>query len=55
MLSDMQRNVQKQMELATNEETIFWLKVYRNRIKTEIHRERKQEENVKRELLYKLS
>ena len=47
MLSDMQRNVQKQIELATNEETKFRLKIYQNRIMTEIHRERKQKENVK--------
>ena len=47
MLSDTQRNVQKQIESATNEETKFRLKIYRNRIMTEIHRERKQEENVK--------
>ena len=32
---------------TTNEETKFRLKIYRNRIMTEIHRERKQEENVK--------
>ena len=30
-----------------NEETKFRLKIYQNRIMTEIHRERKQEENVK--------
>ena len=32
---------------TTNEETKFRLKIYQNRIMTEIHRERKQEENVK--------
>ena len=47
MLSDMQRNVQKQIESATNEETKFRLKIYRNRIMMEIHREKKLEENVK--------
>ena len=47
MLSDMQRNVQKQYESATIEETKFRLKIYIYRIMTEIHRERKQEENVK--------
>ena len=43
----MQRNVQKQYESATIEETKFRLKIYIYRIMTEIHRERKQEENVK--------
>ena len=47
MLSDMQRNVQKQIKSATNEETKLRLKIYRNRTMTKIHRERKQEENVK--------
>ena len=47
MLSYMQRNVQKQIESGTNEETKFRLKICRNRIMTEIYRERKQEENVK--------
>ena len=47
MLSDMQRNVQRQIESATNEETKFRLNIYRNQIMTEIHREMKQEENVK--------
>ena len=44
MLSYMQRNVQKQIASGTNEETKFRLKIYRNRIMTEIYRERKQEE-----------
>ena len=43
----MQRNVQKQIKSATNEETKFRLKIYQNRIMTKIHRERKQEEHVK--------
>ena len=43
----MQRNVQKQIESVTDEETKFRIKIYRNRIMTEIHRERKQEENLK--------
>ena len=43
----MQRNVQTQIKSATNEETKLRLKIYRNRIMTKIHRERKQEENVK--------
>ena len=43
----MQRNVQKQIKSATNEETKLRLKIYRNRTMTKIHRERKQEENVK--------
>ena len=43
----MQRIVQKQIESVTDEETKFRIKIYRNRIMTEIHRERKQEENVK--------
>ena len=43
----MQRNVQKQIESVTDEETKFRIKIYRNRIMTEIHRERKKEENVK--------
>ena len=47
MLSDMQRNVQTQIKSATNKETKLRLKIYRNRIMTKIHRERKQEENVK--------
>ena len=47
MVSDMQQNVQKQIESATNEETKLRLKIYRNRIMTEIHRKRKQEQNVK--------
>ena len=47
MLSNMQRNVQKQIESVTDEETKFRIKIYRNRIMTEIHRERKQEENLK--------
>ena len=46
MLSDMQRNVEKQFESATNEETELRLKIYPYRIMTEIYRERKQE-NVK--------
>ena len=47
MLSDMQRNIQKQIESATNEETKLRPKIYQNRIMTEIHREREEEENVK--------
>ena len=47
MLSDMQRNVQRQIESGTNEETKFRLNIYQNQIMTEIHREMKQEENVK--------
>ena len=43
----MQRNVQKQIESASNEETKFRPKIYRNRIMMEVHRERQQEENVK--------
>ena len=43
----MQRNVQKQIKSAINEETKLQLKIYRNRIMTKIHWERKQEENVK--------
>ena len=43
----MQRKVQKQMESAINEEEKFRLKIYRNRIMTETHRGKKQEENVK--------
>ena len=39
--------VSKQIESAANEETQFRLKTYPNQIMTEIHRERKQEENVK--------
>ena len=37
----------KHLIKTTNEETKFRLKIYQNRIMTEIHRERKQEENVK--------
>ena len=47
MLSDMQRNIQKQIESATNEETKLRPKIYQNRIMTEIHRESEEEENVK--------
>ena len=43
ILSDMQRNFQKQIESATNEETKLRLKIYWNRIITEIYRERKQD------------
>ena len=43
----MQRNVQKQIKSAINEETKLQLKIYRNRIMTKIHWKRKQEENVK--------
>ena len=47
MLSDMQRNIPKQIESATNEETKLRPKIYQNRIMTEIHRESEEEENVK--------
>ena len=36
MLSDMQRNVEKQIESGSNEETKFRLKIYWNRFMTEI-------------------
>ena len=39
----MQRNFQKQIESAINEETKLQLKIYWNRIMTEIYRERKQD------------
>ena len=39
----MQRNFQKQIESATNEETKLRLKIYWNRIMTKIYRERKQD------------
>ena len=43
----MQRNIPKQIESATNEETKLRPKIYQNRIMTEIHRESEEEENVK--------
>ena len=50
----MQRKVQKQMESATNEEAKFRLKIYRNRIMTETHRGRKQEDVKVRPLMQPL-
>ena len=47
MLSDMQQNIQKQIESATNEETKFRIRIYRNRVMSEIHGEMKLEENVR--------
>ena len=47
MLSDMQRLVQRQIESTNDENLKHQLKTHRNRILTEIHRERKIEENMK--------
>ena len=47
MISIMQRAVQKQIESNSDDCLKNRLKRYRNRLLTEIHRERKQEENEK--------
>ena len=47
MLSDMQRLVQKQLESTNDQNLISKLKTYRNRILTEIHREKERDENMK--------
>ena len=55
MLSDMQWNVQKQIESAANEETKFRLKIYWNQIMMEIHREKKREKKCQSENFYTTS